>query len=54
LPRRAGCNFVRTGKGSHDIWYSPIAKRRFPVTVEIVSRHTANGILSQAGLPKTF
>ncbi len=54
LLRRAGCNFVRAGKGSHDIWYSPVTKRRFPVPVGIVSRHTANGILSQAGLPKTF
>jgi predicted RNA binding protein YcfA (HicA-like mRNA interferase family) len=54
LLRRAGCNFVRTGKGSHDIWYSPITRRRFPVPVGIVSRHTANGILSQAGLPKAF
>jgi hypothetical protein len=28
--------------------------RRFPVPVGIVSRHTANAILSQAGLPKAF
>ncbi|HEY2539964.1 MAG TPA: DUF1902 domain-containing protein [Stellaceae bacterium] len=54
LPRRSGCNFVRAGKGSHDIWCSPITKRRFPVPVGIVSRHTANQILSQAGLPKAF
>jgi predicted RNA binding protein YcfA (HicA-like mRNA interferase family) len=52
--RRSGCNFVRTGKGSHDIWYSPITDRRFPVPVGILSRHTANAILSQAGLPKAF
>jgi predicted RNA binding protein YcfA (HicA-like mRNA interferase family) len=54
LLRRAGCIFVRAGKGSHDIWYSPVTERRFPVPVGIVSRHTANGILSQAGLPKSF
>jgi hypothetical protein len=46
--------FVRTGKGSHEIWYSPVTKRRFPVPVGIVSRHTANGVLVQAGLPKAF
>jgi predicted RNA binding protein YcfA (HicA-like mRNA interferase family) len=54
LLRAAGCEFVRTGKGSHEIWSSPITKRRFPVPIGIVSRHTANGVLSQAGLPKAF
>jgi len=42
------------GKGDHEIWYSPITKRRFPVDPKILSRHTANGILKQAGLPKAF
>jgi predicted RNA binding protein YcfA (HicA-like mRNA interferase family) len=54
LLTRSGCTFVRTGKGSHEIWYSPITNRRFPVPVGIVSRHTANSVLSQAGLPKGF
>jgi predicted RNA binding protein YcfA (HicA-like mRNA interferase family) len=54
LLERAGCTFVRYGKGSHQIWYSPLTKRRFPVPAGIVSRHTANGVLQQAGLPKTF
>ena len=52
--REAGCTFVRAGKGSHEIWHSPITGRRFPVPVGIVSRHTANGVLQQAGLPKAF
>jgi hypothetical protein len=50
----AGCKFIRHGKGSHDIWYSPISGRRFPVGHAIKSKHTANGILKQAGLPKAF
>lgn len=54
LLRDAGCTFVRAGKGSHEIWHSPITSRRFPVPVGIVSRHTANGVLQQAGLPKAF
>jgi len=54
LLRAAGCVLVRQGKGSHEIWYSPITKRNFPVPVGIASRHTANGILRQAGLPKAF
>jgi len=52
--RAAGCVFVRHGKVSHEIWHSPITKRNFPVPVGIGSRHTANAILRQAGLPKTF
>jgi predicted RNA binding protein YcfA (HicA-like mRNA interferase family) len=54
LLERAGCTFVRAGKGSHQIWYSPITERRFPVPAGIVSRHTANGVLEQAGLPRAF
>ena len=52
--RAAGCVLVRQGKGSHEIWHSPITKRNFPVPVGIASRHTANAILRQAGLPKAF
>ncbi len=52
--RRHGCEFVRRGKGDHDIWKSPINGKSFPVDSKIKSRHTANGILKQAGLPKAF
>lgn len=54
LLRAAGCVLVRQGKGSHEIWHSPITRRNFPVPVGIASRHTANAILRQAGLPKAF
>ena len=54
LLRAAGCEFVRQGRGSHEIWYSPITRRNFAVPVGIPSRHTANAILRQAGLPKAF
>jgi predicted RNA binding protein YcfA (HicA-like mRNA interferase family) len=50
----AGCYFVRSGKGSHEIWFSPINGQNFPVPIGIKSRHTANDILKQAGLPKQF
>lgn len=50
----SGCRFERQGKGDHEIWYSPITNRRFPVDDKIRSRHTANGVLKQAGLPKAF
>ncbi len=54
LLEQAGCRYERPGKGSHQVWYSPISKRKFPVPVGIKSRHTANGVLKDAGLPKAF
>jgi len=53
LPRH-GCRFERQGRGDHEIWYSPITDRRFVVDSEIRSRHTANGLLNQAGIEKRF
>jgi predicted RNA binding protein YcfA (HicA-like mRNA interferase family) len=50
----AQCEFLRRGKGDHDVWRSPQAERPFTVPVKIKSRHTANGILKDAGLPKAF
>jgi HicA toxin of bacterial toxin-antitoxin, len=52
--RDAGCTFKRSGKGDHEIWYSPLTDRSFPVDQKIKSRHTANAILKQAGLAKAF
>ena len=52
--REAGCSFERHGKGDHEIWHSPITLIRFVVDNRIKSRHTANAVLKQAGLPKKF
>jgi hypothetical protein len=54
LLHAAGCSLVRQGEGSHEIWHSPVTRRNFPVPIGIPSRHTANAILRQAGLPKVF
>jgi hypothetical protein len=54
LLREAGCRPVRQGKGDHEIWQSPITGKRFPVDSKILSRHLANAVLKQAGLPKRF
>lgn len=54
LLRDAGCRFERPGKGDHEIWSSPMTGLRFPVDAKIKSRHTANAVLKQAGLPKAF
>jgi predicted RNA binding protein YcfA (HicA-like mRNA interferase family) len=49
-----GCRLVRQGKGSHEFWESAINGYRFPVSVTINTRHTANAILKQAGIDKKF
>lgn len=45
-----GCRVVRKGKGDHEIWTGPLAKRSFPVDSKIKSRVVANLVLKQAGL----
>lgn len=47
-----GCTFVRSGAGSHEIWHSPITDRSFTVPRGCKRRHTANGILKDAGIKK--
>lgn len=54
LLKDAGCYFDRAGKGDHQIWFSPITNQNFTVDSKILSRHTANGTLKQAGLKKQF
>ncbi|MEA2938321.1 MAG: hypothetical protein QOC56_1825 [Alphaproteobacteria bacterium] len=52
--RANGCHLVRTGKGTHEIWYSPVSRRHVTVPRSTKSRHPANDVLKQAGLPKAF
>jgi hypothetical protein len=47
-----GCTMVRQGKGDHEIWESPITKKRFVVDKGGTNRHTANGALKSAGIDK--
>lgn len=54
LLRDAHCSLDRQGRGDHEIWQSPITGTRFVVDGKILSRHTANAVLRQAGLPKQF
>jgi predicted RNA binding protein YcfA (HicA-like mRNA interferase family) len=48
------CTFVREGKGSHEIWFSPVSMQNFTVPKTTLSRHMANVVLKQAGLKKNF
>jgi predicted RNA binding protein YcfA (HicA-like mRNA interferase family) len=50
----AGCWFVRHGRGDHDVWRAPGVATPFTVPVKIKSRHTANKIMKDAGLPNAF
>jgi predicted RNA binding protein YcfA (HicA-like mRNA interferase family) len=52
--RANGCYLLRSGKGSHEIWYSPLNGHHVTVPRSTKSRHTANDVLKQAGLPKAF
>ena len=52
--RQNGCYLVRKGKGSHEIWYSPVNGQHVTVPRTTKSRHTANDVLKQVGLEKAF
>lgn len=54
LLRADGCEFVRHGKGSHELWRSPRSNKLLVIPRDTIKRHTANGILRDAGLPKAF
>ncbi|CAK0741205.1 YcfA family protein [Gammaproteobacteria bacterium] len=54
LLRSNGCYWVRQGKGDHEIWYSPITNRNITVDGKMKSRHTANGIMKDAGINHRF
>lgn len=50
----AGYERLRSGKGDHEVWRHTETGKRVSVDSNIKSRHTANGILKQASLPKEF
>lgn len=52
--KKQGCYFYRQGKGSHEIWFSPLNNSSFTVAYTINSRILANKILKQAGIDFKF
>jgi len=52
--RRAGFEYVRPAKGDHEIWRHPVSQLQVCVDCGTKSRHTANAVLKDAGLPKAF
>ncbi len=53
LLRQAGWTKTVGGKGSHEKWLDA-DKKRVVIVPRSKSRHTANEVLRQAGLPKAF
>jgi len=54
LLRANGFQLLRSGKGNHEIWFNPATRKSVTVPRSTKSRHTANEVLKQAGLKKTF
>ncbi len=52
--KQYGCQFVRKGRGDHEIWKSPFVKRPIAVDGKIKSRHMANLILKPSGIDYRF
>jgi predicted RNA binding protein YcfA (HicA-like mRNA interferase family) len=50
LPRKNGWVLDRQGKGSHEIWKHATSGRKVSVPYDCNVRHTANGILKDAGI----
>ena len=48
--RDHGWTYLRPGKGDHEIWAKPGAANAIVVDGKIMSRHTANAVLKQAGI----
>jgi predicted RNA binding protein YcfA (HicA-like mRNA interferase family) len=51
--RQAGWSQTQGGKGSHEKW-TDANRKRVVIVPRSKSRHTANEVLKQAGLPKAF
>jgi hypothetical protein len=47
-----GCTCLRQGRGDHEIWLCPEARRPIVVDGKIMSRRLANAVLKQAGIKK--
>ena len=52
--RANGWELHRQGRGDHEVWRLASTGKSVTVDRSIKSRHTANAVLKQAGLPKSF
>ena len=54
LLKENGFQFKRQGRGDHEIWWNSATTVSVVVDRKLRSRFTANGILKEAGLPKSL
>ena len=54
LLKEGGFQFKRHGRGDHEVWWNPDKAVSVVVDRKLRSRFTANGILKEAGLPKSL
>ena len=52
LFRENGIEFVRAAKGDHEIWFSPITRRRLTVPRKLTGEGTLQRILRDSGLKR--
>ncbi len=52
--REAGWEFLRPGKGDHEIWHHVRTGRRTVIDAGSKSRHLSNKILKRLGIEKKF
>lgn len=45
-----GWSLLRRGRGDHEVWAHPNLPKPIVVDGKIMSRHTANAVLKQAGI----
>jgi predicted RNA binding protein YcfA (HicA-like mRNA interferase family) len=50
----AGWRLLRQGKGDHEVWHNPDTGQTVTLVTFMKSRHLANAILKDAGLPKVL
>jgi predicted RNA binding protein YcfA (HicA-like mRNA interferase family) len=48
--KKNACSLIRHGKGSHNVWHSPITDRIVSVSKNMRSKTLANEILKDAGI----
>lgn len=54
LLKKNGCSKVRNPASAHETWFSPATNLNFTVSTNLLSRHTANHILKEAGIDHKF
>lgn len=50
----SGFEFLRQARGDHEVWWHPVTKQKLTIDNGSKSRHLANDLLKEAGLPKAF